>query len=206
MQSTNDNKFSVPRFGAAENQAVDGQATPANVAETNLSCAPRSSAAENQAVDGQATPPSAAETNLSCAPRSSAAETNLSCAPRFSAAETQAVDGQATPASATETQAVDGQATLPSAAETQAVDGQATLPVLAAKVTYISTINLSLEQSAINVVPEITLVNKSNDDLENLECVLSSPTDFFEAATIRVERLKAREELPLHDIRLTLNY
>ncbi|MBR4222686.1 MAG: DUF4011 domain-containing protein, partial [Victivallales bacterium] len=93
-----------------------------------------------------------------------------------------------------------------SAAETQAVDGQATLTMLAAKVTYISTINLSLEQSAINIVPEITLVNKSDDDLENLECVLSSPTDFFEAATIRVERLKAREELPLHDIRITLNY
>ena len=49
MQSTNDNKFSVPRFGAAENQAVDGQATPP-------------STAENQAVDDQATPPSAAET------------------------------------------------------------------------------------------------------------------------------------------------
>ena len=115
----------------------------------------------------------------------STAEPNLSCAPRFSAAKPpQAVDGQATPASA----------------------GEKTAPVLAAKVSYLSTINLSLEQNAITIVQEITLTNLIDHDLETLECVLSSPTGFFETASIKVARLKAGEELPLHDIRITLNY
>ncbi len=159
------------------------------------------------------------DNNLSCEPPSNAEENDLSSEPRFSAEEAQPIDGltippgaakpdlPCAPTSTAENQPADGLATPPSTAENQAADGIAALPdVLAAKVTYIPTINLSLEQNSINVIQEITLLNKTDEDLENLECTLSSPMEFFETATIRVGRIKAREELPLHDIRIALNF
>ncbi|MBR4673035.1 MAG: DUF3320 domain-containing protein [Victivallales bacterium] len=139
-------------------------------------------------------------------PHPTAEDTDLSCPSHPTAAEPQAVDCQATPSGVPDSD----QSCAPLTGGEPTVDTLPTenkrTPELNAKVNYIPAINLSLEQNAINVIQEITLVNQTDHDLENLECHLASTSEFFDAATIKIERLKAKEELPLHDIRLTLNY
>ena len=77
---------------------------------------------------------------------------------------------------------------------------------LSVEVGRIPFINLALQQNSFPVIREIILTNHAGHDLEGLECLFSSSTEFIQETIIDVKILKQDEALSIHDIALEFNY
>ena len=77
---------------------------------------------------------------------------------------------------------------------------------LSAELEYLPFINLAIQQNALPLVRELTLVNHSDTKKERVECVFSSVPGFIAEKKISVEGLEAGEERPIRDLEIGLDY
>ena len=75
-----------------------------------------------------------------------------------------------------------------------------------AELEYVPFFNLALQQNAVPVINELKLKNDTGHDLENIECVFSAKPALILPKTVFVESLKNGEELPIHDLKIELDY
>ena len=75
-----------------------------------------------------------------------------------------------------------------------------------AKLAFVGSFNLALQQNAVKAVYELKLKNDLGRDLRNLKCEFSASPELISPKTVTVEELKDGEELALHDLGIELDY
>ena len=75
-----------------------------------------------------------------------------------------------------------------------------------AELDYLPAVNLALHLNGFPIVRELQMSNQTDSVLEKIECQFSSQEGIIQTAAVSVEQLDPGEILPVHDLKIALDY